>query len=216
MRRLVRTAGLLTAAGGLVLAGLLAAVPAAHAAAAVPVTLDCQGRPPLGPPQQLTLSTAIQADGPAEAGTGTDFDVTLSPDPMTAPPTAGGFTVNNLRTLVLRVAVSSGAGVRSAALSGGVDIGSGTPTVTHADGLVTATVPGPIAGGATFQLPTLHLRLTAVGAAGTAITTTLAGTGYTDPSLTFAANVRAGVLNLNVPTACYPTPSPTFTSTTIV
>ncbi|GGQ48547.1 cyclodehydratase [Couchioplanes azureus] len=215
MRRLVRTAGLLCATGGLLLAGLLGAVPAAHAAATVPVTLDCQGRPPLGPPQQLTLSTSIQADAPATVGAGTDFEVALAPDPMTAPPTAGGFTVDNLRTLVLRVAVSPGATVRSATLSGGSNLGSGTPAVSHAGNLVTATVPGPIAGGSTFQLPALHLRLTATGAAGTAVVTTLAGTGYADPSLTFTAGVRAGPLTLNVPTACYPTPSPTFTSTTI-
>ncbi|MEV6596280.1 cyclodehydratase [Actinoplanes sp. NPDC051346] len=215
MRRLVRTAGLLCAAGGLVLASLLTSIPAAHAATTVPVTLDCQGRPPVGSPQQLPLSTSIQADGPATVEAGADFDLTLAPDSMTAPSTAGGFTVNNLRTLVLRVAVSPGASVQSATLSGGVNIGSGTPTVAHTTDLVTATVPGPIGGGTTFQLPTLHLRLTATGAAGTAIVTTLAGTSYADPSLTFTANVRLGPLSVNVPTSCYPTPSPIFTSTTI-
>jgi len=77
------------------------------------------------------------------------------------------------------------------------------------------TVPGPIPGGATFQLPALHLTLSASGASGTAIATRLSGTSYSDPGLTFSATVRAGIFTVNVPTSCFPNPSPVLTSTTI-
>jgi dehydratase len=126
MRRLARPIGLLSIAGGLALTAMLTLSPAANAATRVPVTFDCRGRPPVGSPQQLTLSTSIQADAPATAGAGATFDVTLAPDAMTVPTTAGGYAVNNLRTLVLRVAVPQGASVRSATLSGGSNLGSGT------------------------------------------------------------------------------------------
>ncbi len=134
---------------------------------------------------------------------------------MTVPTTAGGYSVNNLRGLLLKVPVPQGATVDAATLTGGSNLGTDTPTVSQADGVVTVTVPGPLAGGATFQLPALHLTLTATGAAGTTIDTRLAGTGYDDPGLTFTANVKVGFFPVNVPTSCFANPSPTFTSTTI-
>ena len=53
---------------------------------------------------------------------------------------------------------------------------------------MTATVPGPIAGGSTFTLPTLTLNLTA-GSSGSTTPGALAGTSYSDPGLTFTAVV---------------------------
>ncbi len=215
MRRLARPIGLLSVAGGLVLAATLTLAPSASAASTVPVTFDCQARPPIGSPQQLTLSTSIQADAPETVAAGGTFEATLAPDPMTVPTTAGGYSVNNLRGLLLKVPVPQGATVDAATLTGGSNLGTDTPTVSQADGVVTVTVPGPLAGGATFQLPALHLTLTATGAAGTTIDTRLAGTGYDDPGLTFTANVKVGFFPVNVPTSCFANPSPTFTSTTI-
>src|SRR6266536_3093272 len=99
MRRLARPIGLLSVAGGLVLAAPLTLAPSASAASTVPVTFDCQARPPIGSPQQLTLSTSIQADAPETVAAGGTFEATLAPDPMTVPTTAGGYSVNNLRGL---------------------------------------------------------------------------------------------------------------------
>lgn len=215
MRRLARPIGLLSLAGGLVLAATLTLAPMANAATTVPVNFDCQGKPPIGGPQQLPLATTIQADAPATVAAGATFEAVLSPDPMDIPTSAGGFDVNNLRGLVLRVPVPAGTTFQSASLTGGVNLGTGTPVVNEFGGVVNVTIPGPIAAGARIQLPALHLNLTAAGAAGTTVETKLAGTSYDDPALSFTANVKAGFFNIDVPTACFASPSPTFTSTTI-
>jgi dehydratase len=214
MRRLTHPVGLLAVAGALGLATMVAVVSPA-AAAPVPVAFDCQARPPIGGPQQLPLTTSIQAEAPATVAAGGTFEASLAPDPITVPPQAGGFAVNKLTNLVLKVPVPQGSTFQAASLTGGSNLGSGIPTVSQADNVVTVTVPGPLAGGSTFQLPVLHLTLTASGAPGTQVETRLAGTGYDDPGMTFTANVQVGIFPIDVPTFCFANPSPTFTSTGI-
>jgi dehydratase len=192
-----------------------ALTPAAGAATTVPTSFDCRAKPPIGSPQQVIMPNSVQADAPATVTAGQIFEVTLAPDELTVPSDAGGNKVNNLRNLALKVAVPAGATFQSATLSGGTNLGSGTPTVSQADGVVTVTVPGPLASGAQVQLPALHLTLTASGAPDTTIETRLVGASYDDPGLTFTANVKAGFINVNVPTTCFANPSPTFTSTRI-
>jgi dehydratase len=205
---------LAAAAAALTVAGVIAHMNPASAAT-VPVTFDCQGTPPIGSPQQLTLDTSMEADAPATVAPGANFEVTLAPAAMTIPGTSGNYTVNNLTNMTLKVPVPANTTYVSSTLVGGSNTGSGTPTVTEANNVVTVTVPGPMAGGSTVQLPALHLTLTASGAAGSTITTTLAGTSYTDPGLTFTANVKVTVISVDVPAACYGNPAPTFTTTTI-
>jgi dehydratase len=212
--RLSRPLGRLVLAGGLAAATSLALVTSAHAAP-VPVALDCQGKPPIGAPQQIPLQTSIDATAPATAAAGQTFEATLAPEPMTVPAEAGGFRVNNLRNLTMRVPVPQGATFASATLTGGSNLGTGIPTVSQADNVVTVTVPGLLTGGSTIQLPVLHLNLTASGAPGTTIATKLAGTSYDDPGLTFMVNVQAGIFPVDVPTTCFGNPTPNFTSTTI-
>jgi dehydratase len=214
MRRLARPIGLLSLAGALALAATMLAQPAAVAAANVPVSFDCQARPPIGSPQQLTLATSIQADAPATVAAGGTFEAVLAPDSMTVPAEAGGYKVNKLQNAVLKVPVPAGSTLQSATLTGGSNLGS-PPSVSVASNVVTVKVPGPLAGGSTIQLPALHLVLTASGGSGTTIATRLAGTSYADPSLTFTANVKFGIFSVNVPASCFANPSPTFTSTTI-
>jgi dehydratase len=214
MTRLARPIGLLSIAGAFALATTLGlAAPAL--AAPVPVPFDCQAKPPIGSPQQLTLDGTVQADAPATVDAGGSFEASLAPDPMTVPTEAGGYAVNKLTNLRLQVPVPQGSTFQSATLTGGSNLGTGVPTATQADNVVTVTVPGPIAGGATFQLPALHLGLAATGAAGTTIDTRVAGTSYADPGLTFAANVQVGFFAIDVPTSCFGNPSPVLTSTTI-
>jgi dehydratase len=214
MTRLARPIGLVSAAGALALAaGLALATPAS--AATVPVTFDCQAHPPIGSPQQLSLDTSIEADAPATVAAGATFEAVLTPDPMTIPATAGGYMVNKLSNMTLRIPVPANATYQSATLTGGSNLGSGTPTVSEADNVVTAIIPGPLSGGTTIQLPALHLTLTASGPAGATIDTHLAGTSYTDPGLLFTANVQVGIFPVDVPATCFGNPVPTFTSTTI-
>jgi len=216
MTHLSRSIGRITAAGALAFATALALAAApASAAATVPVTWDCQAKPPIGDPQQLTLDNSVQADAPATVAAGAAFEAVLAPDPTTVPPDAGGYAINRLENLVLRVPVPQGATYQSATLTGGSNLGTGIPRVAQAGGIVSVTVPGPLAGGSTFQLPALHLSLTASGAAGSTIETRLAGSSYTDPGRTVTANVQAGPFPINVPTSCFANPSPTLTTTSI-
>jgi dehydratase len=215
MTHLARPIGLVAGSGALAFTAALTLATPAGAATTVPTSFDCQARPPIGSPERLTLPASVQADAPATVTVGQTFEVTLAPDPMTVPADAGGNTVNNLRNLALKVPVPAGSTYQSAALTGGSNLGSGTPTVSQAGNVVAVTVPGPIKGGATMQLPALHLTLTASGAPDTTIETHVAGASYDNPGLTFTANVTVGFLTLNVPTSCFANPSPMFTSTTI-
>jgi dehydratase len=215
MIRLARPIALASAAGAVVLAAAIAIANPASAATTVPATFDCQATPPIGGPQQLTLPTSVQADAPATVTAGQAFEVTLATDPITVPSDAGGKKVNNLRNLALKFPVPANSTYQSATLTGGSNIGSGTPTVSQAGNVVTVTVPGPLAAGSTIQLPVLHLNLTAAGEPNTTIDTRLAGSGYTDPALTFTANVKVAFFSVDVPASCFANPSPTFTSTTI-
>ncbi|MEU4651412.1 hypothetical protein ACIO14_21440 [Nocardia fluminea] len=96
----------------------------------------------------------------------------------------------------------------SATASGGTVAG----TVATSGGNVVLTVPGPIAGGTSFTPPAVTINVTA-GAAGTPITSKYAGTSYSSPGMTMTTNVSfVG----NVATACYPSPSPTLTTTAVV
>jgi dehydratase len=215
MRKFVRPIGLMSLAGGLAVAATMALMPAANAAATVPVNLDCQGRPPIGAPQQIALDATIQATAPETVAPGGTFEVVIAPDPMQVPSDAAGNKVNNLRDLLMRVPVPAGSTVESVSLTGGSNLGTGTPTATPVGDLISVLVPGPLAGGSTIQLPALHMNLKATGEPGSTIVTKLAGTSYDDPGLGFTANVRAVFFDVDVPTSCFPNPSPTFTTTTI-
>lgn len=213
MTRLTRPIGLLSSAGAFALATTLTLASPASAAPAA-VAFDCQAKPPIGAAQQLTLDNSVQADAPATVASGATFEITLAPDAMTVPAQAGGYNVTKLQNLALKVPVPAGSTFGSVTLTGGSNLG-GTPTASQDGDVVTVNIPGPIAGGATFQLPALHLTLTAAGAAGSAIETRLSGTSYDSPGLTFTATVSVGIFPIDVPTSCFPNPSPTLTTTTI-
>jgi dehydratase len=215
MRKFVRPIGLMSLAGGLAVAATMALMPVANAAATVPVNLDCQGRPPIGAPQQITLDATIEATAPETVAPGGTFEVVIAPAPMQVPSDAAGNKVNNLRDLLMRVPVPAGSTVESVSLTGGSNLGTGTPTATPVGDLISVLVPGPLAGGSTIQLPALHMNLKATGEPGSTIVTKLSGTSYDDPSLGFTANVRAVFFDVDVPTSCFANPSPTFTTATI-
>jgi dehydratase len=196
----------------------LAAVvlPAVPAAAATALVFDCQAVPPIGSPAQITLDTAVQGTAPATVTAGGSLEVIIANDPMTVPGEAAGATITNIRNLVLKAPVPANSTVTSVKLTGGTGIGDAPPTVAVADGVITMTVPGPIPGGSTFQMPALNATAVAGNTVDAKIETKLSGTSYSDPGLTFIANVQVLNINLDVPTSCFPNPSPTFTTTTIV
>ncbi|MEU7906541.1 cyclodehydratase [Actinoplanes sp. NPDC049118] len=184
-------------------------------AAPTPVTWDCQARPPIGGPQQLSLDTPITGSAPESVPIGSDFEIVAEPQPLTIPSSTGGYTVRHIKNLKVSTPVPAGAAFRGVTLTGGSNLGTGVPTASESAGMVTVTVPGPLAGGSTVQLPRIHLAVTATAPAGSAIVSTLAGTSYTDPGLTFTANVRVLFTSIDVPTSCFTSPSPALTSTVV-
>ncbi|MFD5427690.1 cyclase [Streptomyces sp. NPDC127084] len=198
-------------AAGAALAGI-AAAPAA--AATTPLTFACQATPPVGGAQTFEVASGVHATAPASVTAGSTFRVSLAPTTMTVPGSVSGYTVKNISNIKLSMPVPANSTLVGQSLSGGSGLGSGTPSVSASGGTVTMTVPGPINGGATFTLPTVNLDLKA-GAAGSSITTQLAGSSYSSPGLTFTAKVPIIFVTVNVPTACYPSPNPVLSTTAV-
>jgi dehydratase len=174
------------------------------------VNYSCQGKA-AGQTTNTTLSQNVDSTAPATVAPGDALTITLAPGVNTVPTSAGAFTVKSVKNLTLAVPVPANATVNSFSLSGGS--GFGSATVAQVGNNIVTSVTGPINGGAQFQLPALTLNLTA-GASGT-ITTTLAGTSYTDAGLKFTTTVSVFGFPVDAPTTCYPNPAPTLTTTTI-
>ncbi|WP_414637913.1 cyclase [Actinophytocola sp.] len=203
----------LRAATGVLAAAALAAVFAPPAsAAAFDIVYDCQANTPLGA-QYLTLNQAVDATAPATVAPGGALDVVVDPGPNQVPSQAAGYNVKEVRSFSLKVPVPSNATLSGVELTGGSGLGPTPPQWSAAGGIVTVTFEGPIAGGATFELPTVTAHLTA-GTSGT-IASTLYGTSYSDAGLSFTAVVSTFLGNVSAPTSCFPNPNPVLTSTTI-
>ncbi|MDI5964962.1 cyclase [Streptomyces sp. SL13] len=209
----MKTRSVLLRMGMPVAAGLAAMALAASPAVAadVPVSFDCQATPPIGSAQTFTLAAGVDGTAPASVAAGSAFTATLAPDPLTVPTTVSGDTVNSISDLKLSLPVPSGATLTGESLSGGTVSGA---TVAVSGGDLVISLPGPIAGGSTFTLPTLTLDLTA-GASGGTVQTQIAGTSYTDPGLTFNASVSISIITVTVPTTCYIPDSPVLSSTSV-
>jgi dehydratase len=184
---------------------------AAHADSQT-VTYDIESSA-AGQTSDSTLSVAVDTTAPATVAPGGAVSVVIAPGAITVPSSADGYSISQIQDIKLIVPVPANSTYVSATLSGGSGLGSGTPSVAQSGGVVTATVPGPIAGGATFTLPTLNLDLTA-GSSGT-IQTQLAGSGYSDPGLTFTAVVSVLGFPVDAATVGYPDPNPVLATTTI-
>ncbi|MBV8934098.1 MAG: cyclase [Kutzneria sp.] len=199
----------LTAAAALALVPLFG-IAVSASAATLTVNYACQSSA-AGQTGGGTLTQTLDATAPATVKAGGTLSVVLTPAVGTLPTQAGGHTLQSLKDAALTIPIPANSSYVSSSLSGGSGLNS-TPTLTKTDNAVVMHVPGPIKGGSTFQLPQLTLNLTA-GTSGT-ITSTLGGTSFNDPGLTFTATVLV-VIPVDAPTACYPNPSPTLTTTTI-
>ncbi len=192
-------------------AAALAVVGTPVASAATDIVYDCQADTPLGA-ESLSLNQAVDATAPATVAPGGALDVVVDPAPNQVPSEAAGYTVKNVHTFTLKVPVPTNATLTGVDLTGGSGLGS-DPTWAESGGIVTVTFAGPIAGGATFELPTITAHLTA-GASGS-IDATLYGTSYDDAGLNFTAVVSTFLGDVSAPTSCFPNPNPVLTSTAI-
>ncbi|MDX8035089.1 cyclase [Lentzea sp. BCCO 10_0856] len=201
------------------LAGIasLALVPmlmfATNASAAAPQTITYKLRASAaGQTSDFTLDQGVDASAPATVAPNGTVKVTIDPAPNKIPSEAGGRQVREIKGLALKLPVPGNSKFQSASLSGGAGLG-GTPTVALQGNDVVLNVPGPIKGGADFELPTVTINLQA-GGTGT-ITTKLGGTSYDAPGLTFTAVVLVIGFPVNAAAKGYPDPSPVLTTTTI-
>lgn len=161
----------------------------------------------------VSLRQAVNATAPATVRPNTRFTVAVDLQPGTLPSEVKGFRLLEVRDLALRIPVPANSSYVSAKLSGGSGLNS-TPTVQLDGPDVLIKVPGPIPGGANYQLPTLAVRLKS-GRRGTTVETKLKGTTYDNPGLTLQAKIKWKFLTTTAPVACYPNPNPALTTTSI-
>jgi dehydratase len=161
----------------------------------------------------LSLRQAVNATAPATVRPNTRFTVAVDLQPGTLPSEVKGFKLQEVRDLALRIPIPANTSYVSAKLSGGSGLNS-TPSVQLDGNTAVVKVAGPIPGGASYQLPTLSVRLKS-GRAGTTIETKLKGTSYDDPGLTLQAKIKWKFLSTTAPVACYPDPNPALTSTRV-
>jgi len=192
-------------------AAVLALAPPASAAA-FDIVYDCQADTPLGA-ENLTLNQSVDATAPATVAPGGAMDVVVDPGPNQVPSEAAGYEVKEVNTFTLKVPVPANSTLTGVDLTGGSGLGPTPPAWSEDAGVVTVTFAGPIAGGASFELPTVTAHLTA-GASGT-VDSTLYGTSYDDAGLSFTAVVSTFLGDISAPTSCFPNPNPTLTTTTI-
>jgi len=197
-----------------VLAATAAALVFVPAASAAPtdINYDCQADTPLGA-QNATLTQTVDASAPASVAPGGTLDVVVDPAPSTVPTEVSGFEVKEVKGFSLKVPVPTNSTLAGVDLTGGSGLGDTPPTWSESGGVVTVTWAGPMAGGATFEIPTVTAHLTA-GASGS-IDATLYGSSYDDAGLTFTTVVSTFLGDISAPTSCFPNPNPVLTTTTI-
>ncbi|RZU15532.1 dehydratase [Kribbella rubisoli] len=161
----------------------------------------------------VSLRQAVNATAPVTVRPNTRFTVAVDLQPGSLPSEVKGFKLQEVRDLALRVPVPANSSYISAKVSGGFGLNS-TPTAQLDGTDVVIKVPGPIPGGANYELPTLAVRLKS-GRRGTTVETRLKGTSYDDPGLTLQAKIKWKFLTTTAPVACYPDPNPTLTTTVI-
>ncbi|PRW61825.1 cyclase [Actinopolyspora mortivallis] len=173
---------------------------------------ECSGDSPLGA-QEFSYQQDSEVAAPASVAAGEQFEIVIDPAVNTIPAEVNGYGVEQVENMDLKLPVPDNTTHVSSELSGGSNLGSPEPTIEVSDGVATLHVEGPIAGGAEFELPTVTATLQA-GDSGV-IETQLYGTSYSDPGLTFDADVSTLFGTVDVPTSCYPDPNPVLTTTEI-
>ncbi|MHB1880185.1 MAG: Ig-like domain-containing protein [Acidimicrobiales bacterium] len=213
-------------------------VAAPTAVAATPSSLSCwmsstsASTTPVATTQDLAMTVT---GAPSQSLPGGTFTYSFASQAQTVPTTALSNPVTSEGSIRLALPLPAGANYQSATLSGGANVGSGA-TVTEVSDVaspsgvdVVETVPGPIAAGQTFTLPTLDLTVTASSVVGTNITSSLldvqpvgTATSSTDPVLSsvLQTTVTSGTTTTTVPVTdtCWPaaSPAPALSTTAVV
>jgi dehydratase len=186
---------------------------ATEAQAATTVTYDLQASA-LGQTGTFTIAPSVSGTAPSSVAAGASFSISLSVGAITVPTSASGYTVKQISGIDLKIPVPTNSTYVSGSLSGGSNLGSGTPSVSESSGVISIAVPGPISAGTTFTLPTLTLSLTA-GSSGSTVTSSVYGSSYSNPGLTFTTVISVIGISINASTVGYPTTTPALTTTTV-
>ncbi len=191
----------------------------AHAAAppavtTTPVSFACRADPPFES-VLFTQNQTITANVPSSVSRGASFSGTGSSAPFVVPTEVNGIANRELRDFTLTMVMSGSATVTGATISGGVNIGPGTPSVSSTSTSVTLVVPGPLAAGSTVTLPRVRINARASNRSGV-VRLKVAGTDYTDPGLKVTSVVPLDPdPPIIAPSSCYPSPSPVLSTTTV-
>jgi dehydratase len=165
-----------------------------------------------GQSSEFTLDQGLDASAPATVAPNGTLAVVIDPAPNKIPSEAAGRQVREIKDLSLKLPVPGNSKFQSATISGGSGLG-GTPSIGLVGNDVVLKVPGPIKGGADFELPVVTINLQAGGTG--SIESKLGGTSYDAPGLTFTAVVVVLGFPINAAAAGYPDPNPVLTTTTI-
>ena len=120
---------------------------------------------------------------PSTVASGSTFQIEMTPDPMNVPTSGGGYPIGYIANVSYGFVIPAGTSFVSASVSGGSNIGTGTPTVAQSGGKVVLSVPGTLAPGSTANFPKITATFQANGPAGSTIETEYAGTSYNDAAL---------------------------------
>ena len=204
---------------------------ASAGATANPTTLTCSDSSVLGTTATSQQFTATVTGAPVQSLPGANFTLAISDSGQALPSTVQGLPVANASNVQVLYPVPADATFVSATLSGGTGVGTGATVTDITDPLspsgadVVESVPGPIAAGVPFTLPTINLTLTASETVGTTIDTGLldvqpAGTSTTSSDPAFIDTMQLATPDagsLAVTNACWPSdPEPILSSSSVV
>ncbi|MYS21702.1 dehydratase [Streptomyces sp. DvalAA-14] len=210
-KTLLGTLAVPTAAAVFGIVSVLTTAGPASAATTTPFSLDCQSE--LNS-TQFTLTDSMTSTAPTSVAAGATFAASGSAASLTVPASIGGLQVQEAGDLTLQIQVNN-ATILNQTLSGGTNLGTGTPSITRSGNVVTLTIPGPLAGGSLVKVPTINFTLKA-GASGGVVSTQIVGSSYDDPGLNVTSQITQDDATVtSSPAACFATDSPLLSSTHI-
>jgi len=171
-------------------------------------TWDCQA----AGIQQVDIDGGITVDAPATVGQGQDFTIDYVIDQITIPSSGGGVGISAVGGWTFTFTMPTNATFVGASVSGGQGY-SGTASVAESGGQIVFSISGEAPANGTVDYPVISVTMNASGTPGSVIETSVGGTSYGDPGLSFvSAIVGIGPVS----TVCFPyAPAPIFSSTTI-
>ncbi|MCZ7535447.1 MAG: cyclase [Acidimicrobiia bacterium] len=152
------------------------------AAAPVLIPLDCEATTPIGG-QAADQDIAFDTTAPAQVLNSTLFTVSATAPAGTIPSDFGGYTVGYVKDFRIKIPVPANSTYSGSSLSGGTVSG----TVGLVGSNVQVDIPGPIAGGASYQFPTVNVDLTSSGVDGALIQPKIGGTSFANPGFELTA-----------------------------